>query len=90
MDLELKKERSIESQLPINNIKRKPANQMHDTVKEYSKNSKRPSAGYSRRFNPLKVVNTESKFIDNVISYITLGNVSNEYSRSKDPSTTNV
>eukprot|EP01022_Parablepharisma_sp_SALTPOND_P019980 TRINITY_DN3514_c0_g1_i1.p3 TRINITY_DN3514_c0_g1~~TRINITY_DN3514_c0_g1_i1.p3 ORF type:complete len:196 (-),score=12.43 TRINITY_DN3514_c0_g1_i1:690-1277(-) len=59
----------IEAQLPINNIKRKPVNQPHGT-QATSHYSKRPTAGYSRRFNPLKVVNTDIRFIDNVSFFL--------------------
>lgn len=68
-------EHNIENELPINNISRKSVNPPYWKAGESygadeernskSKYLKRPSAGYSRRFNPLKVVNTDIRFIDN-------------------------
>jgi len=69
LDQDAKEQKSIEAQLPINNIKRQAANQAHETTKY----SKRPSASYSKRFNPLKVVNTDIRFIDNVILSYNIG-----------------
>ena len=60
----------IENELPINNIERKPVNPPHEKKPRvpYSKRS----VACSKRFNPLKVVNTDIRFIDNVfLSYNT-------------------
>ncbi len=59
--------KGVENELPANIMKRKRESQqkMHET-KTPSRYLKRPVAGDSRRFNQLKVVNADIRFIDNV------------------------